>query len=322
VRHAEGRTIYHQKLFTATPRLATAPPLVPPSRGASCTITMANGEVSRPRDCPATDGRFDAIDLPGDDTTATSFTVDLGVPMAAGDVFVRLCGSNCDVELPGDGVTWAPARPGRVAAGPLVASSQSTEPIRFVRVSAQGRSLPLTEISAWPATAPPATAAPEAGEVPDGGWSDGLRVVASLLVIAVASALAVVAFRRGHWKDRWRGSGAARSANRVLAGVVGAFAAALAALVVVFSVLLFTGVEEGDFGSAIALALLLPTLIVGLLVSLLLAVVAVGLWRNSKVAMVAAGVSASRCSASGSRWASNAPVFTARASSSWARRSH
>ena len=149
-------TIYHQRFVAASVTLKG--PLVPLSRGAACSATLADG--SQAPQCGYTDG--DLVTAGIDDRTSCRYdfdtdqrvragspsgpsvpcvkpsaTIDLGAAKKVGEVRTR-CG--CDVEGSSDGVAWR-----KLPAGQFP-SSQS---LRYVRVT--GSSVASTpEISVWP----------------------------------------------------------------------------------------------------------------------------------------------------------------------------
>ena len=122
VTHGEGRTIYHQRVTSATVAPAL-PPLVPPSRGAPCKVAFADGRVTDDQGCPATDGNltvpaWEAFSRPsagGGNTTTTlarvtSVTVELRTAIDVESVFVRNCHRDCLVEVSAGGSAWARPR--------------------------------------------------------------------------------------------------------------------------------------------------------------------------------------------------------------------
>jgi hypothetical protein len=242
VPHREGRTIYHRRIRTARTALTDTSALVPPSRGSPCTVVLTDGRVPEERPCRATDGRFDSV--VGDEVTTTSVgvasvTVDLTDPVDAESVVVRRCDAKCVVEVSADGSAWTGAHDVRRAdtsySNVVVASFEPTAPTRFVRVSAPGGSLLASEISVWPAAPsellPPELPPPGSSGGGSGG-SDAVKVVATLLVSLVASALLVVFVRRNALSWPRPGPVATRdrstSAVRVAAGVMGLYSAAAA----------------------------------------------------------------------------------------------
>jgi hypothetical protein len=217
VRHAEGRTIYHQRVTSAAPTIPLSPQqLVPPSRGAACTHAFDSGRPAQDDRCAVTDGSFATRPIvPADDgRLLTSVTVELGTPISLADVFVRGCDASCVVDASGDGTSWAPltndvagsrlSEIGRPTV--LIASLRPALPARYVRVT-RAAGLAAAEVSAWPpdppARIPPAEAAPSrdapaaAGAPREEDESDrSSAVVPAVVAAALAGAVGVTAVRR------------------------------------------------------------------------------------------------------------------------------
>ena len=170
VRHADGRTIYHQQVATATVPYAGA--LVPLSRAKPCA-SSAGGLVG----CPHTDG-----DLVTRTPLATdeAVTVDLGAPAEVGLVVVRGGGSQGSdevvVEASADGTAWQRLPHRRLSgaegwsAGPR--PREGVLSARYVRVG--GGVAELAEISVWaPTAAERAAAAPSSSDGEGGGGGPG-----------------------------------------------------------------------------------------------------------------------------------------------------
>jgi len=224
VPHANGRTIYHQAASTPTMPV-TDVELVPPSRGAPCSIARTDGSTEELGTCGVTDGTGGGIlydpRVPDGGTAVppASITVAAVGAIELADVFVYGCDAGCVVEASGDGTTWgrltndlasselAPSFP---TDRYLVASFRPPLPARFVRVT-RADGVSVSEISAWPAVPPeplpPAVSPPgaDAGDdvaASDGGEEDGddigigLLVVAVLVLVLSAAGIGVVAGRR------------------------------------------------------------------------------------------------------------------------------
>ena len=148
VRHDDGRTIYHQRVATATVPYAGG--LVPLSRAKPCA--SSTGALVG---CAYTDG-----DLLTTTALVTDerVTVDLGAPAEVGLVVVRGVGSHLDddlvLEASSDGTTWTRLPHRRLdgtngwSAG--VRAGGGILSARYVRVGAS--SLELSEVSVWPPT--------------------------------------------------------------------------------------------------------------------------------------------------------------------------
>ncbi len=193
VPHAAGRTIYHQRVSTATVAL---PPidLVPPSRGAPCTLSGADGAplADAGTGCPLTDGERSSSIPPG----ATSATVELSAAVEVADVFVTGFQHGGTVEVSDDGTTWSPLG----NAGPnhdVFGATSASPPARFVRLTRAEGLDGVTEVSVWPGqkapapaptpaptsapasappvepTSPPSTSASRPSGPPDDGGQDG-----------------------------------------------------------------------------------------------------------------------------------------------------
>jgi len=172
VRHSTGRTIYHQTINTPTVAIAE-PPLVPPSRGAACSVTATDGRVTSPKLCRLTDGdlttRVGPTGSPATSTPSTtavgvsSVTVTLPTPVDVESVFLRECSGGCVVEVSSDGATWARSRTVEslsISSGLItVARFEPVASAQAVRVSSSRGAITLAEISAWPAR-PPGSPAP------------------------------------------------------------------------------------------------------------------------------------------------------------------
>ena len=165
VAHREGRTIYHQSVVTPAVGLSGLPNLVPPSRGAPCTLTATDGRSASPLPCWATDGSFfGSVGMPTEETSTTvpgaepttigpqpglaSITVDLPEAVDVESVFVRGCEGGCEVEVSADGSAWS----GPVASNMddrssavLTTRFAPVAQARFVRVSAIGARLDVSE---------------------------------------------------------------------------------------------------------------------------------------------------------------------------------
>jgi hypothetical protein len=183
VPHAEGRTIYHQVLRAGT--VAYKGDLVPPSRGATCTVTGA-----AILGCPFTDGALlDEVELrPGG-----VVTIDLGPTRDIGTVIVRGAQTRgVVVEASADGEEWTPLEIGPLGGAPgIVARSGDQLVARHVRVRSV-EALSLSEVSAWPVV-----------RLPDGGGADGDDDTSRAVPAAVAAALAL-AVAGGLVRDRVR----------------------------------------------------------------------------------------------------------------------
>jgi hypothetical protein len=197
VRHRDGRTIYHQRVATATVPFAGT--LVPLSRAKPCRA---------PDDalvgCPLTDGDLTTrTDLSG------PVTVDLGAPTPVGLVIVRGSTGIFDaeglrIEGSDDGTRWLALRP-RPLDGDLgwsaAAPGGSTPSFRYLRASNGKLGLDLAEISVWaPTAADRAAASPlsPAGPGGPGGDDDSPlpKALAAGLVVAVGAGLLVTRRRR------------------------------------------------------------------------------------------------------------------------------
>ncbi|MEA2972307.1 MAG: hypothetical protein QOG82_765 [Actinomycetota bacterium] len=219
VPHANGRTIYHQAVSTGAVALP-ALDLVPPSRGAPCTMVTAAGspppEVSD--GCTVTDGNRSNYVPAG----VASLTVDLPSAVDVSAVFLAGARDGTTVEISGDGTSWSSlaTNVGTPASGVLVASPDSPTAARFVRVS-RGEGLDgLNEVSVWsgpdaaratppptsgassgPMSTPGGSAAGEAAAAPgteatDGGNRTGTLVVALVVLCLVGAAIGGLGWAR------------------------------------------------------------------------------------------------------------------------------
>jgi hypothetical protein len=153
VPHANGRTIYHQAISTGAVAVPV-PHLVPPSRGAPCTMVMAAGSPAAEESdlCPVTDGSRSFLP-----SGATSVTVALASPVDVSAVFVAGAPEGTTVEVSGDGSSWSfltvdsgrTGPTGSFSAGVVVASPDAPTSARFVRVSRAEGLDGLTEVSVW-----------------------------------------------------------------------------------------------------------------------------------------------------------------------------
>ena len=214
VPHANGRTIYHQDLFTATVAL---PPvvLVPPSRGARCTMADSAG-TPVPHDpespCPMTDGNR-VNRLP---EGVSSVVVELPAMTEVADVFVIGCSQGCAVESSADGATWSVLANDPTIAETygfptedlLVAAAESPQAARFVRVTRPDGVYALSEISVWSGvpSQPPAregrsgsadgrpgsAISPAINDSSDGGGSAATVVAIALAALALVGASVAV----------------------------------------------------------------------------------------------------------------------------------
>jgi hypothetical protein len=179
VRHANGRTIYHQDLLTATVAL---PPigLVPPSRRARCSMVDSAGAPvpqAGGGGCPVTDGNR----VSGVPEGARSVVVELATMTDVADVFVVGCSQGCTVEASADGTTWwvltndptiaeTYASPSEAL---LVASSDAPQAGRFVRVTRPDTAYALSEVSVWPGAPTPTRRATTGGTTTGGAATSG-----------------------------------------------------------------------------------------------------------------------------------------------------
>jgi hypothetical protein len=188
VRHADGRTIYHQSV--AAPTMAVTGGGTPPSRGAGCTQT-GGGLVG----CLYTDGDLAAqVDLPPKEAV----TVDLGAPTEVGLVVVRgVIGSmdpDAEVQVSTDGTTWTDLEERPLDGADGWSAAAGGGPVRYVCVTGP-RS--LAEITAWPPTAAERAAASADAPDSDAGAGGGVKAVAIGALVVVAGAAVVVRRRRG-----------------------------------------------------------------------------------------------------------------------------
>ncbi len=213
VRHAEGRTIYHQRLVTRQRTVTVALP-VAPSRGSPCVVTLPGGESVRRTSCAATDGKFSAAVRAPSGAKPASVTVELTTAVDTGAVFVRGCDGFCHVEVSADGSAWTKAGGSRADASSdvWVGGIRNAGPVRFVRVATPDLGSGITEVSVWPGalpvepdperrpalavppSPPPAPPAPAEEPVDLGGVA--LKVLAGVLLVGAGGALALVARSR------------------------------------------------------------------------------------------------------------------------------
>jgi hypothetical protein len=186
VHHAEGRTIYHQDLHTASvPYQGHA---VPVSRGVPCTLdqTPATG-------CPLTDGDL----VTGTEHRAGAIaTVDLGRTQDLGLVVVRAsdAAAALTLETSTDGQRWAARTLGPLVGAPGAVATPAHLEARYLRVGSSGAGS-ISEVSAWP---PAARAAPPSAPSHDGegsGWTTG-RVLVAVLAALLAGGIGAVAVSR------------------------------------------------------------------------------------------------------------------------------
>jgi hypothetical protein len=163
VDHANGRTIYHQRVRSGGVSVPLDP--VAPSRGSACSGLRRDGQAARVTGgagCLLTDGRFEErlapppdLDAPAttapDPTEPTQITVELDPPVDLGLVVLHGTSASMDVSASADGATWEPLRYSVQAA---VGTAQPTGHVaaRYVRVSGDAVGA-LTEISSWERTA-------------------------------------------------------------------------------------------------------------------------------------------------------------------------
>ncbi len=153
VPHANGRTIYHQAVSTGAVALP-ALDLVPPSRGAPCTlVAVAGAPPPEAGDgCTVTDGNRSNYVPAG----VASLTVALPSAVDVSAVFLAGARDGSTVEISGDGTSWSSlanenrqADGGPSSSGVLVASPDSPTSARFVRVSRAEGLDGLNEVSVW-----------------------------------------------------------------------------------------------------------------------------------------------------------------------------
>ena len=177
VPHANGRTIYHQAVSTGAVALP-ALDLVPPSRGAPCTLVAVAGSPPPEASdgCTVTDGNRSNYVPAG----VASLTVALPSAVDVSAVFLAGARDGSTVEISGDGTSWSSlANENRQptegsSSGVLVASPDSPTSARFVRVSRAEGLDGLNEVSVWsgPNAArptPPPTSGASSGSTPTAG---------------------------------------------------------------------------------------------------------------------------------------------------------
>ena len=219
VPHANGRTIYHQAVSTGAVALP-ALDLVPPSRGAPCTLVAVAGSPPPEASggCTVTDGNLSNHVPAG----VASLTVALPSAVDVSAVFLAGARDGSAVEISGDGSSWSSLAndPPTASTGVLVASPDSPTSARFVRVSRAEGLDGLTEVSVWSgpnaarptppptsggASDPPLTAgSPAAGgravspgtEETGGGNRTGTLVVALVVLCLVGAAVGGLGWAR------------------------------------------------------------------------------------------------------------------------------
>ena len=219
VPHANGRTIYHQAVSTGAVALP-ALDLVPPSRGAPCTLVATAGTPPPEAGdgCTVTDGNRSNYVPAG----VASLTVALPSSVDVSAVFLAGAPDGSTIEISGDGTSWSSLadvnrRPdgGLSSSGVLVASPDVPTSARFVRVGRAEGLGGLNEVSVWSGpdaarpTPPPTTgttpgATPAAGgaaaspetEDTDDGNRTGTLVVALVVLCLVGAAAGAVGWAR------------------------------------------------------------------------------------------------------------------------------
>jgi hypothetical protein len=188
VRHAEGRTIYHQHL-----------------------IEFSDGGTERRAQCWVTNGSLHApfASARSDGVTPRSVTIDLRGQKEVGWVWLRECSTRCVVEVSTDGTAWTPATQVSVESlgsvgvrrvALVVGFDERLVSTRYVRISDRAEGLRVSEVSVWPngepaaraparSPAPPAgIAARDAAEQHSSGGRAAIVAVAVVLLTGVAAA--------------------------------------------------------------------------------------------------------------------------------------
>jgi hypothetical protein len=187
VDHAQGRTIYHQRI--ASPSVAYQGTAVPLSRSAVCTL-----EQGAAVGCPLTDGDL----LTGTEHEAGVVgVVDLGKAMPVGLVVVR--GREQEdtlvVEVSEDATTWRALHTGPLGGAPGVVATAGGDgrTARYLRVTSTNPGS-VAEVSAWaplprPASGPAGIGAPSSS-------SDTTRLVLAVVAALLAGLVGGVAVSR------------------------------------------------------------------------------------------------------------------------------
>ncbi|HJR24430.1 MAG TPA: discoidin domain-containing protein [Acidimicrobiales bacterium] len=174
VQHPEGRTVFQQVVRAAS--VGYRGDVVPPSRGAPCTVAGATV-----LGCPFTDGALlDDVEL----SPAGAVSVDLGPTRDVGEVVVR--GSrttDLEVDVSSDGEAWTSLAVGPLGGAPgVVARSSERNVARYVRVASPS-GIALSEISVWPVVR-----LPDRGGDGSSGTDQTLPVAVAVTLLALVTA--------------------------------------------------------------------------------------------------------------------------------------
>ncbi|HEY2214578.1 MAG TPA: hypothetical protein VGH31_05940 [Acidimicrobiales bacterium] len=161
---ATGTMAGHQAIFTSS--LVFDGDLVPPSRGAACSVEGGEGQPIDQHPCGLTSGLLDTDWVVHDDPACREgpcpgtaqdqvrdVTVRLAHPVQANLIVVRGCGFTCQVALSSDGRTFGAWRQAPQAAGTAVvfADQVPDQPVVAVRVQTAtgGFFTSLRQVSVW-----------------------------------------------------------------------------------------------------------------------------------------------------------------------------
>jgi hypothetical protein len=159
-----GTMAGHQAVFTSS--LVFDGNLVPPSRGASCSVEGSAGQAIDQHPCGLTGGLLDTEWIVHDDPACRQgpcpgpaqdqgrdVTVVLSHPVQANLIVVRGCGFTCQVALSSDGITFGAWRQAPQATGTAVIFADQVPDQRVVAVRVQtatgGFFTALRQVSVW-----------------------------------------------------------------------------------------------------------------------------------------------------------------------------